>query len=146
MIMPNITKEEPDKYKKIFTNILHEAQNHWTELESYPAEKTARGALQRGNELVTAVLSFDSLEENVTLTARLPVNKEINFSTMRQVLRYQNHHRKRSAFLAVDDECNIASVWSKSSVQKDKLSQAVDCIFKDTCKLLEDEGLKELLN
>lgn len=144
MIMKNI-QTESNEYSRIFTRILHAAQNHWTEIERNPEAKTARGTLQNGDELIIAVLSLDNADKHLTLTVRQPVNKELDMPTMRQVLRYQNHHRNH-AFLAVDDECHIASVWSESLVCEDRTSMAVDCVFKSTSKLLRDNELKEILN
>lgn len=146
MIMPNLPAKEPDNYSKLFTKILHEAQKHWCEIEYDPAAKTARGTLRNGNRLIIAVLSFNDVENHLTLTTRLPVNRELDMLTMRQVLRYQNHHRNNSAFLTVDDECRIASIWSDSIVYEGKLSLSVDCIFNNTCTLLKDQGLNEILN
>jgi len=46
-----------------------QAQAFWTELESDPAAKIARGALVANGELIVAVLSFDDSEDRLTLTA-----------------------------------------------------------------------------
>lgn len=145
-LMQNLQTKEPDKYEKIFTQILHEAQKHWSEIEYDPVAKTARGALVNGDRLIVAVLSFDDSENHLTLTTRLPVKRELNMPAMLQVLRYQNHHRNLCSFLIVDDECSIASIEANTRVYENELSLYVAGIFKDTYTLLKDEELNELLN
>ena len=148
MIMRNTSENAMNSTQpsRTFTKILKEAQKHWTELEYDPKAKMARGALYDNERLIIAVLSFDESRGRLTLTARLPLVKELNMPIMRRVLRYQNNHRQFSGSLAIDEECHIASVWANAVVYTKIPSKAVDSVFKDTNMLLKDAELNDLLN
>lgn len=145
MIMPNLTKEEPDKYKKIFTNILHEAHRHWDEFRYDEANKKASGLIVTADgKVFTAELSYNDIKNSLTLTVRLQVEREPGTSFLRQISRFQTQHRDLSSFLTHDDECGTASIVANVPVYDKEPSLAVDCVFTDTCRLLED--VDELLN
>ncbi|MFA6186464.1 MAG: hypothetical protein WC770_04525 [Phycisphaerae bacterium] len=142
MIMP---AKEPN-CSKLFTNITHEAQNHWREIEASPTTKTARGALVTDDKAIIALLSFDNTKKQLSLTAKLSVKKELDTAALRQIIKYQSQHQHLCSFITVDDEFKMVTITANAPVYESKSSIAVTCIFNAACAILNDNELNELLN
>lgn len=153
MIRPNVpskirnTKAHPKTTKREFTGILAALRPFWDQYLADPEAHTARGMLgTRTGVAYTADMSFDEDKRHISLIVRLPLDDELDTPRMHVLLRFQSHSQGL-AFVTFDAEQRALLLVSRSVLPSiSTAEQVAACVVADALSILEDEGLKKLVN
>ena len=110
-------------------------------------KKIATGVMTTSDGTVyTAELSYNDVKNRLSLIVRfnLKRNRPVNHS--QQVLKFQCHRTGLLSNLIVDEESPLATACALTSVPRTETKSVVASVFSDTYTLLEDDGLKQLIN
>ena len=148
MIQHNETESpEEREAKRVFTNILQEAHSHWGEISYDPDKKTASGVMDTSDgKIYTAELSYNDLNNKLSLMVRLDLKRSLLPDRRQQVLRFQHQRYDLMSFLTVDEETPLAIIRALTAVPEREHKCVVASIFSDTYTLLEDDALNQLIN
>ena len=148
MIKQNETQDlESTESERIFTKILRAADSHWGEISYDTDNKLATGVMVTSDgRIYTAELSYNDVENRLSLTVRLDLKRNLSTNHRQQVLRFQYQSYGLVSFLTVDEEIPLASIRALTAVPQREQKCVVASIFSDTYTLLEDEGLNQLIN
>ena len=148
MIQHNETESpEEREAKRVFTSILRAAKSHWGEISYDPDKKTASGVMDTSDgKIYTAELSYNDLNNKLSLMVRLDLKRSLLPDRRQQVLRFQHQRYDLMSFLTVDEETPLAIIRALTAVPEREHKCVVASIFSDTYTLLEDDALNQLIN
>ena len=138
---------EEQEAKRVFTSILQAAHSHWGEISYDTDRKLATGVMVTSDGTIyPAELSYNDVENKLSLTVRLDLKRDLPTNHRQQVLRFQYQSYGLVSFLTVDEETPLASIRALTVVPRREQKCVVASIFTDTYTLLEDDGLNHLIN